>query len=528
MASETLEEKKSEAEAPVQEKEESKPEEEREQPKDTQMREDEGNSEAQGNENEESGDKQVEEIEKDEVKVEGRGTQLKDIPNVAFKLSKRKPDDNLQMLHTILFGKKAKAHNLKKNIGQFSGYVWAENEEKQKAKVREKLDRCFKEKLVDFCDVLNIPISKTVVKKEELTVKLLEFLESPHATTDVLLADKEQKGKKRKVTMGKNATPGEASVTPAKKQRRTSQTREKLKQSSKGDDDEDEDKVESPDAKDAKNDSQDDDGDENETMPKEESDHEESKSGEEEDEPKEQMSTPKASKKNEKESSGAKSKDKLTLGKKSTQAKPIKSPSKSTKKSSKQGAADTDGTSFSQSKSKGSTSKKQKVEKESPTDRSAPSKNKGSSKKLLGKLPLNASAKDQGKAKSGRKAKAEPSREDMHAVVVDILKEVDFNTATLSDILRQLGTHFNVDLMHRKAEVKDIITEKEFDILLPIAAYHAVNGHISSILDATIIVLQEQNVLVNSHNLMIAENFRDREIAFGLPWRCWDPHPVAK
>uniref|UniRef100_A0A2P2LBG3 Protein DEK isoform X1 n=1 Tax=Rhizophora mucronata TaxID=61149 RepID=A0A2P2LBG3_RHIMU len=121
----------------------------------------------------------------------GSGTQLKDIPNVAFKLSKRKLDDNLQMLHTILFGKKAKAHNLKKNIGQFSGYVWAENEEKQKAKVREKLDKCVKEKLIDLCDVLNIPINKATVRKEELTVKILEFLESPHATTDVLLADKE-------------------------------------------------------------------------------------------------------------------------------------------------------------------------------------------------------------------------------------------------------------------------------------------------------------------------------------------------
>lgn len=103
---------------------------------------------------------------------------------VAFKLSKRKPDDNLQILHTILYGKKSKvtfylgafhtssfllslgwfesfgnvlssefvqfllifcftyylercwmyaffswqSHSLKKNIGQFSGYVWIENE----------------------------------------------------------------------------------------------------------------------------------------------------------------------------------------------------------------------------------------------------------------------------------------------------------------------------------------------------------------------------------------------------------------
>lgn len=29
---------------------------------------------------------------------------------MAFKLSKRKPDDNLQLLHTILFGKKAKVN----------------------------------------------------------------------------------------------------------------------------------------------------------------------------------------------------------------------------------------------------------------------------------------------------------------------------------------------------------------------------------------------------------------------------------
>ncbi|ESR50126.1 hypothetical protein CICLE_v100310092mg, partial [Citrus x clementina] len=141
----------------------------------------------------------------------GRGTQLKDIPNVAFKLSRRKPDDNLHMLHTILFGKKAKAQTLKKNIGQFSGFVWSDNEEKHRAKVKEKIDKCVKEKLLDFCDVLNIPINKAVVKKEELSVKLLEFLECPHATTDILLADKEQKGKKRKVTPSKNASHGEAS-----------------------------------------------------------------------------------------------------------------------------------------------------------------------------------------------------------------------------------------------------------------------------------------------------------------------------
>ena len=42
-------------------------------------------------------------------------------------------------------------------------------QEKQKAKVREKLDKCVKEKLMDFCDVLNITINRSVVKKVGIT-----------------------------------------------------------------------------------------------------------------------------------------------------------------------------------------------------------------------------------------------------------------------------------------------------------------------------------------------------------------------
>ncbi|GLT69220.1 hypothetical protein SLA2020_413890 [Shorea laevis] len=221
----------------------------------------------------------------------GRGTQLKDIPNVAFKLSKRKTDDNLQILHTILFGRKAKAQILKRNISQFSGYVWTENEEKQRTRVKEKLDKCVKEKLMDFCDVLNIPISRSGVKKEELSVKLLEFLESPHVTTDILLADKEQKGqkRKRKVTPSKTARSGEASAEPeSKNQKQTPQVAKQQRQSSEVEEEDDDvdDKVESSDAKDESHDDED-----NETMPNEESDREESKlEEEEEDKQKEKMS----------------------------------------------------------------------------------------------------------------------------------------------------------------------------------------------------------------------------------------------
>ncbi|KAJ6790876.1 protein DEK-like isoform X1 [Iris pallida] len=131
---------------------------------------------------------------------QGPGTKLGDIPNVIFKLSKRKADDNLNVLHTIIFRRKSKVHFLKRNILQFSGYVWSGNEEKERTKVKEKLDKCTKDKLVDFCQLFDIPLNKSIIKKEEVSAKLMEFLESPYVTRDVILAEKTQQREKRKRT----------------------------------------------------------------------------------------------------------------------------------------------------------------------------------------------------------------------------------------------------------------------------------------------------------------------------------------
>ncbi|KAG4161764.1 hypothetical protein ERO13_D01G076440v2 [Gossypium hirsutum] len=87
----------------------------------------------------------------------GRGIVLKVIPNVTFKLSRRKHDDTLR-LHTILFGRRGKAVQVKSNISGFSGFVWLENEEKQKTKV--------KEKLLEFCDMLDITSTRATARKE--------------------------------------------------------------------------------------------------------------------------------------------------------------------------------------------------------------------------------------------------------------------------------------------------------------------------------------------------------------------------
>ncbi|XP_010550743.1 PREDICTED: protein DEK-like [Tarenaya hassleriana] len=347
--------------------------------------------------------------------VKGRGTILRDIPNVAYKLSKRKPDDNLLLLHTILYGKKAKPQMLKKNIGQFSGFVWSEKEEeKQRTRVKEKLERCIKEKLIDFCDVLDIPINKSNVKKEELSVKVLEFLEYPKATRDVLLADRENKPKKRKVTPKENS--GEASEVTTKRKRQPKTSGEKRNQPSETE----ETKEERDDASEGTNDSH----EEDEAPLKEESDDIDTQTEDEKD-----------------EAEGKQSSDK-----KSSQKKTVKG-SSGTKREDK--AASTN----QMTKSTSSSTKKQKVENEGQKDQNDSSEGKGkkrSSKSL---------AKDLGKEKSGRKGGAEPTTKEMFAVVARILKEVDFDTATLSDILKKLGGHFGVDLMHRKAEVKDIITE---------------------------------------------------------------------
>ncbi|KAL6494959.1 hypothetical protein OROGR_030878 [Orobanche gracilis] len=370
----------------------------------------------------------------------GQGTQLKDIPNVAFKLSKRKADENLQLLHTILFGRKAKVQTLKRHIGLFSGFVWAENEEKQKAKVKEKIDKCTKEKLLDFCDVLNISVNKASIRKEEIVAKLFDFLESPRATTDALLADQE-KSKKRKTKASASKSPNSSLVTvgkSAKKQKSDSESGKKQKSDTE---EEDGGKSEPSHSEDDK--------DDDKTVPGAENEQEENELEDPTDgnEPKmqevfEKVSSKRSAKKDT-GSSGIKSKS----DSKGIPVKASKASGKSTQKPPssvlKKGV---------EAESKSKMTKKQKVEKESEKDTKG-----ASSSKKKSKTSTKVSEKDQDDGSD--KDVKEPSKEEMHAAVVDILKEVDFNKATLSDILKQLGKHFGLDLIHRKSEVKDIITE---------------------------------------------------------------------
>ncbi|XP_042758284.1 DEK domain-containing chromatin-associated protein 4 isoform X2 [Lactuca sativa] len=328
-------------------------------------------------------------IEKDtarEFHIEkGRGTALKDIPNVAFKLSKKKvSDDVLKLLHTVLFGRRGKALLVKSNILRFSGFVWHENEEKQKAKVQEKLDKYKKEKLFEFCDLLDIPIVKTSAKKEDVVVKLIDFLLLPHITTSELVSEKEQpsKGSKRKKSASSSS---------------------KKSKSAEGSEEEEE---------------------------EEEEDHEKVNGGPEKSES-EGQSGEEGSKKrkllrgvSKKPSS---KKDSASINKSKQKETQIqKKPSKSNK---------------DQVPTSTSTSRKKKSHEEKPS----------TSKEKTGKKAVTETMKEE---------KQKPSDNELKAAVCEILKQVDFNTATFTDILKLLGKRFNTDLTPRKATIKLMIQDE--------------------------------------------------------------------
>jgi len=59
-----------------------------------------------------------------------------------------------------------------------------------------------------------------------------------------------------------------------------------------------------------------------------------------------------------------------------------------------------------------------------------------------------------------KEAKLRPSDEELKNAICEILKEVDFNTATFTDILKQLAGRFKMDLTPRKSSIKLMIQDE--------------------------------------------------------------------
>lgn len=379
-----------------------------------------------------------------ELKIEkGPGTALKDIPNVAHKLSRKKTDDTFKLLHTILFGRRGKATQIKSNISRFSGFVWHDNEEKQKLKIKEKLDKCVKEKLVEICDVLDIAVSRANTKKEDIVIKLIEFLEAPHATTTELLFEKEQssKGKKRK-RIGKRSMSTPES-TPSKRSNKSQGGTSRKGEVKKGMpdsedeseevDEEEEEQHEEENVNGFPEKSDDDMSEQAESEEKED----ESAEGESEEEKEKQKRVLKKTSTKKGSAGNAKTKN-VTSSKLSS---PKSTPSKSNANRSK--VSENNGSS-----PKVTSKKKTEIVKEKTSTPKKPSSKESTGKKVT-------KGKDRPKEK-----KEEPTDDQLRNAICLILKEVDFNTATFTDILKQLAERFSTELAPRKSSIKLMIQEE--------------------------------------------------------------------
>ncbi|KAL8505433.1 hypothetical protein ACS0TY_016610 [Phlomoides rotata] len=407
---------------------------------------------------------------------QGPGTALKDIPNVAYKLSRRKTEDTFKLLHSVLFGRRGKAAQVKNNISRFSGFVWHDNEEKQMSKIKEKLDKYNKEKLAEFCDVLDVPISSpSNTRKEDIVAKLLEFLMAPHATTSDLLSEKEQ-GKKRKrsrKTASGSSAPSKGSVKSRKKAESTSKKDVETKSTP-------------PESENESGDEEDGNGvperSDDEMSEQAASEDKGSESEEEsvEDETKQKQGSAKSSVK---KGSSAKAKTK-EVTKKSSPAKSKGSESGEEavddKEKQKGGSAKPSGKKGSSEKAKTNNvtiSKKtnpppKKVPAKSPSrsksnDVSSAKKSSGKKKEEAAKKSSTSKSLKESPGKKDLKVKDEvkeettkPTDDELNSSVCKILKEVDFNKATFTDIMTLLGKEYNMDLTLRKMRIKSMIQDE--------------------------------------------------------------------
>jgi protein DEK len=342
---------------------------------------------------------------------------------VAQRLSKKKPTD-LKFLHHLLFGRKGKTVDFKGHILQFSGFVWHESDEKQRAKAKEKLDRCMKDMLVELCSLLAIPVPKTNIRKEDIVAKLLDFIAEPHALSDSVLSDDQgSNSRKRKRAGDSSSKTLDATPKRSKKKFGDDAPSKRRKQALEYDSDEDMEDEDQP----MKSDSEED-ADE---APDEQEDGYESV---------------------EEKASRKSSEIKDSSGKKKAAA----------------GSTHKTGPPKTTSKSAGKTSpSKVSKEKESP-DESAKvfsrkkkpviSKRTPSSEKEIEEKK--SSGKDATKGKGEAAEGGLPSKAELKKTIIGILKKVDFNTSTFSDILKKLDDHYKIDLEPRKGAIKIMIQDE--------------------------------------------------------------------
>ncbi|KAL4579368.1 hypothetical protein LXL04_015511 [Taraxacum kok-saghyz] len=302
-------------------------------------------------------------------------------------------------------------------FGLFLASFTVQLQEKKKLKVKEKPDKYHKEKLL---------------RSEDVVVKLIDFMLTPHATTSELISEKEQssKGKKRTASSKKSTPPSKSS---SKKQKTKSNLEEDDKKNSDTDESEDEDE-------------KDDEEHENTNGDPEKSEDEKSEgTASEEEEEKEDASEPDSEQENKKRKRSSSSKKR-----KSSSKKEAKSSSKKTTKTKTPAKSSTSGSKAKDETESGtktfSRKKKKDAVEEKPVKKSTATKEK----------PAKKGTKEKEKPKSEKKI----TDDELRTAICEILKEVDFNTATFTDILKQLQRDSVQIVKSRKASIKLMIQEE--------------------------------------------------------------------
>ncbi|KAI0503529.1 hypothetical protein KFK09_014463 [Dendrobium nobile] len=391
----------------------------------------------------------------------GRGTPLVEIPNVANNLARKKPAE-LKFLHQTLFGRKGKAADFKSNLLQFSGFTWHESEEKQRAKTKEKLDKCVKETLLEMCDLFDLTVSKTNTKKDEIIVKLLDFMEAPHAMGE----KQSSKSRKRERAAEADASKGSGGNFEKKSRQKHDKTEGTPNSDVKSSHyTEDDDEVEDL------NEDEDEDEDEEEQSPKEDVARSHSKSDaeekeleetgdEEEDESEVDADLRKGKKVKKspkgKENKGVKKSPRIQASSDTMKRKNGSNSIKNTPKAD--GKSSLKKPPSKHSKAEKSNDSGEKALSRTKKDVESPKKKKSNSKSNLKEKSSGKASKS--KKKSGKVQKSGPSKAELLKSISEILKKVDFNTATFTDILELLASEYKIDLTPRKAAIKLMIQDE--------------------------------------------------------------------
>ena len=152
----------------------------------------------------------------DGKKKQGKGVKLREIENVKFALDKVKRDDDiLVLLHRLLYKTPGKEQSRKRDVLDFSGFVY-EDETKDREKKVVFLEKVFQKPRLQIMDIFDLPRGSGADGAKEAQVeRILKFLEKPCAT-EGRPSKVELKEKKKAIRVKRKPKSDESSKTQSK------------------------------------------------------------------------------------------------------------------------------------------------------------------------------------------------------------------------------------------------------------------------------------------------------------------------